>query len=69
MSLEKLKKEVIEEAIKVFPQVIKWLQENKPEYVPIYQNYRLHLTDHPNVAVEYARRILSLYYQIKTTKP
>jgi len=65
MSVEKLKKEIIEEAIRIYPEVIKYLQENKPEYIPLYESYRLHLIEHPNIAVEYARRILMLYYQIK----
>jgi len=47
---------------RVWPRIQEYLENKKPEYIPIYYDYYLKaINEKPEIASEYAYRILRLY--------
>jgi hypothetical protein len=47
---------------RIWPKIQEYLEKEKPEYIPIYYDYYLKvINEKPEIASEYAYRILRLY--------
>jgi hypothetical protein len=60
--------DIREKLKEIYPKLQEYLQQNKPELLPLYEHYYQQAMYHPNptIASEYAYRIFRTYVSLKT---